>query len=205
MQQRSSHALLLAAFVALGVCLSGTALSKTPSVEQKVAAIEQYCSEMERLTGPEPDAILGVAESAVNPAGEWRRYASKDELHKAWEGGTERNRGAYVWLRNGEVVRANFTLESPSGDWVQYSGHCFRDGSLARLNYELRTTYNQTIVRRQRYYDEKGHPLRSYEQFLDLRTEQPKRAGEAFIDEPTTVYHRVSELPFIALVRKSPR
>ena len=176
-------------------------VAKALSAEQKVAAIEQYCSETERSTGERPDLIVGVVETSQHPEGEWRRFNSREDLHKGWETSAERYRGAYVWLRNGEVVRANFTLESPSGDWLQYSGHCFRDTSLVRLNYELSTTSNNTMVRRQRYYDEKGHPLKSYEQFFDLRTQTPKHSAEAFIDEPTSVYHRVSELPFLALVR----
>ncbi|HMD32134.1 MAG TPA: hypothetical protein VKG84_09495 [Candidatus Acidoferrales bacterium] len=184
-------------------CLSlGSAFSREPSSEGKVIAIEQYCSEMERLTGTEPDFILGVAGSSANPSGEWRRYSSKDELHKAWQHSGDRSLGAYVWLRNGELVRTNFTLESESHDWVQYSGYCFRSGDLVKLNYELRTTYNQMLVRRERFYDAKGHVLKSSEEFLDLQTERPKRPSEAFADEATTIYHHVSDLPFWALVRR---
>jgi len=193
---------LFAASLATFCVFAGGASSKAPSSEQKIALIEQYCSEMERVTGMEPDLILGVADSATRPSGEWRRYGSKDELHKAWHESGDRNLGAYVWLRNGEVVRANLTLQSESRDWGQYSRYCFRSGDLVKLNYELRVTSGQMIVRRQWYFDAKGHALKSSEEFLDLQTERPKRPGEAFIDETTTIYHHVSDLPFWALVRK---
>jgi len=166
-------------------------------------AIDQYCSEMELLTGPKPDLIVGVVESVAHPSGEWRSYNTREELRKAWEESAERYLGAYVWLRAGAIVRVNFTLESPSGDWLQYSGHCFRDGALVRLNYELRSVQSQMLVRRLRYFDAKGHPLKSTEEYLDLRTERPKRPDQAFADEPTTVYHRVADLPFLPLVPKS--
>jgi hypothetical protein len=182
-----------------------SAAFKEPSSQEKIARIEQYCSEQERLTKMEPDFILGVAGSSERPSGVWRRYGSKDELHKAWQENEDRHLGAYVWLWNGEVVRINFGLQSASGDWVQYTRYCFRAGALLKLDYELRTFYGEMIVRRQWIYDAKGRAIKSSEEFLDLQTERPKRPGEAFIDEPTTIYHRVADLPFLALVQKPPQ
>lgn len=205
--RRVFFALLPAAIACLCLCVSaGSAFSRAPSplpsADTKVAAIEQYCSELERTTGAKPDLIVGQVETAEHPSGEWRKFATREDLHKGWEESAERYLGAYVWLRNGEVARVNFTLEAPSGDWIQYTGHCFREGALAKLSYELRSVVSQTIVRRQRFFDDKGHPLRSYEEFFDLETERPKRPSGAFADEPTTVYYHVADLPFISLVKK---
>ena|SRR5260221_13604022 len=116
------------------------------------------------------------------------------------------NRQAYVWTENGEIVAANFTLQSESRDWALYPNYCFhRNGKIAELTSELRTFYGGMVVRRDWIFDSDGRLLRSKEEFLDLATKELRKPGEDFIDEDIPQYHQTSDLPFRSLLKKPDR
>src|SRR5690606_28417453 len=71
----------------------------------------------------------------------WERFASHDKLEEYREK-RETYSIAKVWLAEGRVASAVFTLFRESGDWAKYVTHCFRkDGSLERATIEYRTFY----------------------------------------------------------------
>jgi hypothetical protein len=133
----------------------------------------------------------------------WRRFASEKDLND-FRDKTETYAIAYNWRRGRKLVQSNFTLFSPSGDWAQYDFYSFRaDGTLAKIESELRTFYGDLIVLRDFYFDARGELLRRTVRYRDLNTKRPvaKPNGEDFQTSDVIVYKTVRRLPFSALIK----
>ncbi|MDT7602866.1 MAG: hypothetical protein QOF61_863, partial [Acidobacteriota bacterium] len=78
------------------------------------------------------------------------------------------------------------------------------DGTLAKIESTLNTFYGHVTARREKHFDASGKLLRQTEHFYKLGTtrKEPNPYGEPdkFIDEPTPLYKRVSDLPFSHLL-----
>lgn len=109
---------------------------------------------------------------------------------------------AYIWRKNGKVVIVNFTFTSESGDWAHYIYHRFReDGTLAKVEADLRTFYGRMSVVRNFYFDKNGRLLRKTTQYRDIGTAKPKKPKEDFIDNEVHIFKKVSKLPFAHLLK----
>jgi hypothetical protein len=129
----------------------------------------------------------------------WRRFKSEKALDKIMI-----NEAAYVWRRRGRLVAADFTLSSESGDWAHYVNYRYRhDGTLAKIEADLRTFYGNISVVRNLYFDIKGRLLRKTTQFRDLQSNQPVKPNENFIDEKFEIFKTTAKLPFAFLLRKT--
>jgi hypothetical protein len=209
--------LLLAAYVA-GDRATGTktlaresaaTTTKTIAPAQNpadIASIEAYSKGIDRYIkrSPKGARIFGnIASGTENEPDKWREFRNEKEREKA-DTGDNLNENAYVWLRDGMVVGANFTFQSPSRDWAHYVMYYYRsDGTLAKINAELRTFYGNTIVIRNRLYNPNGKLLQEKTRYLDLQTRKPKKVKEGdFQDMPIELYAKTSDLPFYALVKK---
>ena len=138
----------------------------------------------------------------------WRKFASEKALEKFREQ-TETYTIAYNWLQKGKIIKSNFTLFSPSGDWTNYVYHHFReDGSLARAESEMRTFNGDLIIIQDFYFDRQGRLLKKTVKYLDLQTKKPIKqtkeflAGKAEFSDDVEYYKKTSKLPFANLVRK---
>jgi hypothetical protein len=104
------------------------------------------------------------------------------------------------------VVGSNFTEFSPSGDWTQYTFHYFRpDGTLAKVEAELRSFYGDWIVTRNYYFDASGRRIKKTARYLDLNTKKPKKPTKDITDDTNgtfavTYYKKVGKLPFAGLL-----
>jgi len=138
----------------------------------------------------------------------WRKFASEKALEK-FRDQTETYTIAYNWLQRGKIVKSNFTLFSPSGDWANYVYHHFReDGSLAKVESEMRTFNGDLIIIQNFYFDRQGRLLKKTVKYLDLQTQKPIKptkeflAGKADFSDDVEYYKKTSKLPFANLVKK---
>ena len=172
-----------------------------------VKDIDAYCNKIDATVKrhKEPDRVFADTASETSKHETWKGFASTKALEK-FRKKQEVYTISYNWLNGGRIVRSNFTLSSPSGDWAKYVYHWFRaDGTLAREESEYRTFMGDFIVTRRRYFDTKGRHLKSSVRFLDLTTGKPKDAsGGVMGDDPKEVdyYKKTSELPFAHLLKK---
>jgi len=174
--------------------------------------IDAYVKTIDRFVkkNKKPHAIFADT-SDYNDDGKakWQKFASEKALEKFREESGETYTIAYNWLQKGRIVRSNFTLFSPSGDWAQYVYHSFRaDGSLALVESEMRTFNGDLIIIQDFYFDRAGKLLKKTTRYRDLRTNKPIRATKKFLEEngnfsdDVEYYKKTSKLPFAGLLKK---
>src|SRR5215510_1577797 len=192
------------------ITLAVLALAQTNSSADKqirdaeIARIKTYCLELDDYA--KRNLKLGrlfgdVSSGMEGEKSQWREFKSEEERDEV----VTENDKANVFAKDGAVVLANYTFQSPSGDWTHYVNYYFReDGALARIHARLNTFYGNMTVIRERFYDPKGRLLSSSQQLLDLETKKRKKPGTdgEFIDEPIPVYRTVKALPFYKLMVK---
>lgn len=177
----------------------------------EIKRIDAYEKTVEALTKNSKSPQLIFADASdynENAKPKWRKFASEKALEKFRET-SETYTIAYNWQKNGKIVASNFTLFSPSGDWAKYVFHYFReDGSLAKVESELKTFYGDLIVLQNIYFDNKGRILKKTLAYKDLQTGKPKKpakdsfdASSSFINE-TDYYKQTRKLPFAHLLKK---
>jgi hypothetical protein len=154
-----------------------------------------------------PDLVFADVADYQENKPEWRQFATPAELDK-FRDSSETYSVAYNWRRSGAIVRSNFTLFSPSGDWTQYLNHYFRpDGTLAKLRSEMRTFAGNVVLIEELYFDRGGQRIGSKKTYLDLTSNKPKTKSqiaelrETYLDE-TAFYKTRASLPFTALLGK---
>lgn len=181
----------------------GATLS-TSRLTGKEAEIEDYAAEIDAYVKSHPGTeriFADTSSGAKVESAQWHQFKSEKERQEA-DTGDNLNSNAYVWLRDGKVVGANFTLQSPSRDWVQYVMYYFRtDGTLAKIASTLNTFAGDITVIRNDYYSSKGKFLKGTTHCQDLKTQQTKACGN-FQDQPAPMYQKVSQLPFYGWLKK---
>ena len=189
---------------------SGPIFSQTNKTAE-IKLIDSYAQTIDALVKRSKSPHLIFADASdfdnENAKRKWKRFNSEKEFEKA-RAASEFYDIAYVWRQNGKIAAANFTRSSPSGDWVHYIYHYFRpDGSLAKVESELRTFYGNLIVEQDLYFDRRGRVLKQTRRFLDLQTQKPKKPEKEFLEgnadfvRRVDYYKRTSQLPFAALLR----
>lgn len=127
----------------------------------------------------------------------WRKFRSEKSL-EVFRESNEVYEIAFVWRQARKIVAVNFTFTSGSGDWAHYVFHRFRlDGTLARIEADLRTFYGHMSVERVFYYDTRGNRLQKRTRYRDLSTDKPKKPDDNFIDNQVTIYKTTKRLPFL--------
>jgi hypothetical protein len=140
---------------------------------------------------------------------QWQKFASEKALEKFREEQRETYAIAFNWRQKGKIVKTNFTLFSPSGDWTQYVFHNFRpDGSLAHAQSEMRTFNGDLIIIQDFYFDRRGRLLKKSVKYRDLQTQKPIKPTKEFLEtrgnfsNDVEYYKKVSKLPFVNLLKK---
>lgn len=170
----------------------------TPAVKRAKAYAETIEKFVERAKKPHL-VIADVSDYNNSEKPVWKSYASEEEFEKS---GAESYMTAYIWKKDGRVVQVNTTYSSPSGDWAEFYFQTYRaDGSLARVDRELRTFLGDIIVNRIRFYDEQGGLLKETETYRDLQTRKPVAPTDDYQDvEAGEIYLRTKDQPFAALM-----
>jgi hypothetical protein len=128
----------------------------------------------------------------------WREFKTAAALNRA--AAAPFPESALVWLKAGQVIAANFTFTSESGDWAQYVTYYFRqNGKLAKIQARLNTFNGNLSVVREKFYDDNGKLLDESTTFLDLASRKPAPARD-FADEPIPTYLNARDLPFNKLL-----
>ncbi len=181
-------------------------VSAQAKISHAVKKIDAYSKTVDtiREKAKMPSSIFADTANDNGDAEIWQRFTSESAL-EARRTANEVYTIAYNWLDRGRVIASNFTLSSPSGDWVKYNFHYFRpDGTLALVKSDYRTFMGDVRVLRRRYFDTSGKQISQTHKILDLKTQKPKRApGGVIGDDPDEVdyYLTTARLPFAELLK----
>lgn len=171
----------------------------------EIAAIDAYVRGVEavRRKAKRPSSIFADAAEIDSETERWRQFDSEKALERHRRN-SEVYTIAYNWLEQGKLVASNFTVSSPSGDWVKYNLHYFRtDGSLALIESDYRTFMGDFVVIRRRYFDAAGKQVHQTSKIQDLKTRKPKKAPDGVMgDSPDEIdyFMTTGKLPFAALL-----
>ena len=185
-------------------------ISAQTNKKAEIKSIDAYCKTIDAFVkrNKNPQLIFAdISDYNDDLDAKWRKFASEKALEKFREQ-TETYTIAYNWRKNGKIIQTNFTLFSPSGDWTQYVYHYFRlNGTLAKVESEMRTFYGDMIVLQNLYFDNNGKLLRKTTQYKDLTTQKPKKPGKDFLRDFTEIkngedyFKKTSKLPFAKLIK----
>jgi hypothetical protein len=176
----------------------------------EIKRIDAYVKTLDRFVGKKKPHLIFADTSDYNEGSrpKWRKFASEAALEKFREG-SETYTIAYNWLQNGRLVKSNFTLFSPSGDWTEYVYHDFRaDGTLAHVQSEMRTFNGDLIIIQDFYFDRRGTLLKKTVKYRDLQTQKAIKPTAEFLKNragssaDVEYYKKVGKLPFAALLKK---
>jgi len=200
---------ILRTFTFLVLCLLTVPISGAGqnSSAGDVKSIDAYVKTVDAILRKRKSAELIFADTSGpgDEAEKWRKFSSERALER-FRARSETYSIAYNWRNGGKIVASNFTLFSPSGDWVKYVYHHFRaDGTLARVESDYRTFNGDFMVVRRRYFDRAGKQIHQTAKFLDLKTRKPKDASAGVMGDDaddTDFYASVEKLPFAHLLKK---
>ncbi len=196
---------LIAALVMFGFAGMNADAAAQGKISPEVKKIDAYVKTVDAVRKKlrKPSIFADTADVNSNTE-KWKSFASEKALEK-FRDKDEVYTIAYNWLSGGKIVGSNFTLSSPSGDWVKYNFHYFRaDGTLAMVESDYRTFMGDFMVVRRRYFDTAGKQFHSTAKFLDLQSKKPKKHQDGVMgDDPDEVdyYLTTAKLPF-AYVRE---
>ena len=181
--------------------------SVSSAQKAEVKAIDSYVASTTAFTKKRANPKLvfaDVSNAETEQPSTYQKFASEKALEK-YRDKSEVYSIAYAWKKGGKVVATNFTLSSPSGDWVKYNYHVFRsDGTLAMVESNYRTFMGDFSVVRKRYFDAAGKEIHKTTKIFDLTTNKPKKApGGIMGDDPDEVdyYLTTALLPFADLLK----
>ncbi len=192
------------------------ALAVLPIMAQKgknaeIKRIDAYVKTLDALVKKAKAPHLIFADTSdYNEGGKpkWQKFANEKALEKFRTETSETYTIAFNWLQRGRIVKSNFTLFSPSGDWTQYVFHNFRaDGSLAHAQTEMRTFNGDLIIIQNFYHDRAGRLLKKTVKYRDLITDKPIKPTREFLKNnadwlnDTEYYKKTNRLPFANLLK----
>ena len=186
----------------LVLATSALAQEQKPGEPQKsgLAAIGSYTKSIDQFTkrNPRKRRIFGIIPGEEDKADQWAEFKTIGQEVQA-----NLDDSAYVWLKDGRVVVAQFTFTSSSGDWYHFVSYYFRaDGTLAKIHAQLNTFSGPDggiSVVRDKFYGSGGKLLHTATRYLDLKSQKPRKRGD-FMDEPIPDYRTARDLPFYKLL-----
>ena len=186
----------------LGISFAVIMLFVSSGTAQKaqLAEIKRVDSYVKKLAAyiEKPSVKLEIyADVSTTKKPKWKKFRSKKSLEKFRETNEVYDIG-FVWRRSGKIVAANFTFTSESGDWAHYVFHSFRpNGTLAKVEADLRTFYGYMSVQRTFYYNTSGKLILKRTKYRDIETNKPKKPGDSFYDNEVSIYKTTHRLPFL--------
>jgi hypothetical protein len=166
-----------------------------------VAAISSYTKSIDQFTkrNARKRRIFGIIPGEEDKPDKWAEFKTVRHAVQA-----NLDDSVYVWLKDGQVVAAQFSLTSSSGDWYHYVNYYFRaDGTLAKIHAQLNTfaaADGGMSVVRDKFYGSSGKLVHTATRYLDLKSQKPRKRGD-FMDQPIPDYKTVRDLPFLKLLR----
>lgn len=191
----------IVAFILMNLAGTAVYISAQAKASPDVKKIDAYVKTVDAIRKKlkKPSMIFANTADIESDTEKWQSFASEKALEK-FRDKDEVYTIAYNWLSGGRIVGSNFTLSSPSGDWVKYNFHYFRaDGTLALVESDYRTFNGDIMVVRRRYFDAAGKQIHRTAKFLDLKSQKPKKQTSGVMgDDPDEVdyYLTTAKLPF---------
>lgn len=191
----------LGSLVILTAAAAGQEQKAAAPQETGLTAIGSYAKSIDQFTkhNARKRRIFGIVPGEEDKPDKWAEFKTVRQAVQA-----NLADSAYVWLKDGKVVAAQFSLTSYSGDWYHYVNYYFRaDGTLAKIHAQLNTFAGPDggiSVVREKFYSSSGKLLHTATRYLDLQSQKPRKRGE-FMDQPIRVYQTVRDLPFLKLLR----
>ncbi|HEV7698944.1 MAG TPA: hypothetical protein VGO43_01810 [Pyrinomonadaceae bacterium] len=192
--------------LAIGLTACGILTLCSSSAAQSTAVeIDKYVRSVKKTEGARNRTIVADTATEEQTKAHWRVFPTEKALDRFREK-SETYSIAYNWKLNGKLATSHFTDFSASGDWTEYTFHYFRpDGTIAKVEAELRTFYGDWIVIRHYYFDPAGKQIKKTSKYLDLTTNKPKKPTPEMPDVDAgvfavTFYKRTNKLPFAGLV-----
>ena len=171
------------------------------SKKSEIKKIDSYCKSVDSFVKKHKSPQLIFADVSQTEKEKWRKFQSEKALEKFRED-TETYSISYNWLKKKKIIFASFTFFSESGDWFHYIDYYFHpDGSLAKIDADLKTFYGNLSALRTLYFDKNGKLLRKSSKFYSIYTKKEIKPDRAFIDEEIYIYKKLSQLPFATLLK----
>lgn len=177
----------------------------------EIKRIKAYCKTVDVFLkrNKNPHLVFAdISDYNDDSKSKWRKFSSDKALEK-FRTRNETYTIAYNWRKNGKLIQSNFTFFSPSGDWANYVYHYFRpDGTLAKVESDMRTFYDDMIILQTIYFDSKGKILSKATQYKDLRSKKKKEPSKDFLRDFEGIkngedyFKKVSKLPFARLLNR---
>jgi len=175
---------------------------------QQVAEIKAYCKKVDQFIKTNPNSRRAFA---TNLSGvdrgpeEWHESGIESDTRME-EAPENLNENATVWLSQGRIVGANFTFRRESRGWIQSAMYYYReDGTLARINAQLKMFHDEMSFIREQFYDRKGVLIAGSTTTCSLKTGRAKKPDNDFVPNPLPVYETTDRLPFYQALRKEIR
>ena len=175
---------------------------------QQVAEIKAYCKKVDQFIKANPNSRRAFASnsSGVGRVREDWHESGIESDNRMEEARENLNENASVWLSQGRIVGANFTFRRESRDWIQSAMYYYReDGTLARINAQLKMFHDEMTFIREQFYDRKGVLIAGSTTTCSLKTGRAKKPDDDFVPNPLPVYETTDRLPFYQALRKGIR
>jgi hypothetical protein len=201
MQMTIRILITLGSLLILAAAAAGQEQKAAAPQKTGLAAIGSYAKSIDQFTkrNAKKRRIFGIVPGEEDKGDKWAEFKYVRQAVQA-----NLDDSVYVWLKDGQVVAAEFSFTSSSGDWYHYVNYYFRaDGTLAKIHAQLNTFSGPDggiSVVRDKFYGSGGKLLHTATRYLDLKSQQPRKRGD-FMDEPIPDYKTVRDLPFLKLLR----
>lgn len=169
--------------------------------QSSVRTIDDHVRRVERIAKAPSKLIFADTSDYQSGDPNWRKFGSTRSLERFRES-SEIYTMFFCWKIGSKIVGVKAAYFTPSGDWARYTDHYFRlNGSLAKVDSELRTFYGDHIIKQSIYFSESGRRIRRTVKYFDLRTKKPKQMTDEMKAETNGYlgfdkYKKTKELPF---------
>ena len=169
--------------------------------QSSVRSIDSYVKRVERAAKSPSKLIIADTADYQADRPNWRKFTSEASLEKFRES-ADTFTMAFCWKIGGKIAAVKIANFTPSGDWARYTDHYFRtDGSLARVDSEMRTFDGDYIIEQSLYFNAAGRRIRRTVRYYDLRTKKPKKMTDEMKAETKGYlefdhYKNTRKLPF---------
>jgi hypothetical protein len=200
MQMTIRILITLGSLLILAAAAAGQEQKAAAPQKTGLAAIGSYAKSIDQFTkrNAKKRRIFGIVPGEEDKGDKWAEFKYVRQAVQA-----NLDDSVYVWLKDGQVVAAEFSFTSSSGDWYHYVNYYFRaDGTLAKIHAQLNTFSGPDggiSVVRDKFYSSGGKLLHTATRYLDLKSQQPRKRGDS-MDEPIPDYKTVRDLPFYKLL-----
>ena len=168
-----------------------------PKKDPEVNRIEGYCADIEAMMSRSMSSVrifMEVADKSKKEPERWREFITENERQAASSQG-KFPATAYVAVRNGHAVAADFMFEGDPSRWTV--SYCFReDGTLARIQAALSIESQDLSIGKMQFFSPTGKVIFETNEYYDLQRQQQKPAPKSSTAPPIPIYRTIRELPF---------